>query len=60
MFGQFVVCLDYMLSGVPVRHISPKSGSNTAKTSRRHLQAAENWVESGSMRLHSRKAQPGI
>jgi len=40
MFGQFVVCLDYMLSGVPVRHISPDYCSNTAKTSPQHLQAS--------------------
>jgi hypothetical protein len=32
MFGQFVVCLDYMLSGVPARHRHPASGPTPPET----------------------------
>ena len=38
MFGQFVVCLDYMLSGVPARHPGPASGTTAAQTAPHHLQ----------------------
>ncbi len=38
MFGQFVVCLDYMLSGVPARHHGPASGPTTVETTSLHLQ----------------------
>lgn len=38
MFGQFVVCLDYMLSGVPARHQDPASEPTTVETTRLHLQ----------------------
>ena len=41
MFGQFVVCLDYMLSGVPARHHNPASGRTPAKTTAEHPLGAQ-------------------
>lgn len=38
MFGQFVVCLDYMLSRVPACHPGPASGTTTVQTAPHHLQ----------------------
>lgn len=38
MFGQFVVCLDYMLSEVPARHHHPASGPTTVESRPIHLQ----------------------
>lgn len=38
MFGQFVVCLDYMLSGVPVCHLEPTSSTTAPQTAPHHLQ----------------------
>ncbi|TQS93045.1 hypothetical protein EU811_07605 [Arthrobacter sp. TS-15] len=38
MFGQFVVCLDYMLSRVPARHREPAPGPTTVETTPMHLQ----------------------
>ncbi|SEJ39065.1 Septum formation [Arthrobacter sp. yr096] len=40
MFGQFVVCLDYMLSGVPARHRHPASGPTPPETTAEHLPEA--------------------
>ena len=64
MFGQFVVCLDYMLSGVPVRHSNPESGADTVKTSGRRLQAGRKLGRVGlnaapQQERHTPEYEPG-